>query len=88
MIGDAKTVSVICTYHVAINGDVVGAMHDQFDSGELAVPYPFRRSQNRFKDEFEAQCAADEVREWLRCIEALPPEKKKNRSAKRWRLIA
>ena len=80
------TVTVEARYVVCINGLPVGRMWDQFEAGELRQPFPFKKIQNSFTDEFEADSVAQQLREHIACIEMLPEKAKKGRSAETWRL--
>lgn len=81
---DCIQVTVEARYFVCANGQPVGGMYDTFESGMLRQLYPFRRSQNRFTNQQEAEVKADEFREYIREIERLDPKQKVNMSP--WRL--
>jgi hypothetical protein len=73
-------------YFVCIDGYPVGAMHDQFEPSEVPVAFPFRRHQNRFLDEWSDEAFADQMKEHVKAVMALPEKMKRGKSAASWKL--
>lgn len=77
-------ITIEARYFVCYDGKIVGSAMDQFDPGDLKNPFPFRKQPNRFEEEWEADGYAAMMRAHVAEVAALPPEKKRDRSAAHW----
>jgi hypothetical protein len=76
-------------WHVTNEVGIIGAMHDFYSEtknltpGLSRHPFPFRNERNQYSTEAEANAALQKVRDHVKAVLAIEPDKRVG-SSKRW----